>query len=256
MQQTTEEPIGLLIVGHGTRDSAGIAEFQETVERVARRLPQVVVEGGFLELAEPSIDAAFDRLVDRGVRQVAAAPLVLFAAGHAKRDIPAAISAAAARHDMPAPRQLPHLGCHPELIQLSVKRYDEVVEQLPSVADSQTLLLMVGRGSSDATANAEMARFTRLRWEARRVGWHETCFAALAEPSLERAMDVIARLPYRRVVVQPHLLFQGELLRGIRHTVETHARRWPQVESIVAGHLGPDEAIAEAVVERFVRFRE
>lgn len=248
MSQVNEAP-GLLIVGHGTRNPAGIAEFQETVECVARRLPHAIVEGGFLELAEPTIAAAYDRAIERGARQIAAAPLVLFAAGHAKQDIPAALAAAASKHGLPIPRQLPHLGCHPAIIQLSVHRYDEAVAQLPGMADSQTLLLMVGRGSTDAQANSEMARFARLRWEAHHVGWHEICFAALTEPRLDRAMAMCARLPFRRVLVQPHLLFQGELLRGIRHTVQMLSRRWPDAEWVVTEHLGPDELLIEAIVE-------
>lgn len=246
MSQFNEAP-GLLIVGHGTRDPAGITEFQATVERVARRLPRAIVEGGFLELAEPTIAAAYDQIVERGARQIAAAPLVLFAAGHAKQDIPAALAAAAAKHGRPKPIQLPHLGCHPAIVQLSVQRFDDAVAQLPSIADSQTLLIMVGRGSTDSQANIEMACFARLRWEARRVGWYEICFAALTEPRLDRAMAMCARLPFRRVVVQPHLLFQGELLRGIRHTVETHSRRWPDIEWVVTEHLGPDERLIEAI---------
>lgn len=248
MPQFNEAP-GLLIVGHGTRDPAGIGEFQETVERVAQRLPPVIVEGGFLELAEPTIAAAYDLLVERGAGQIAASPLVLFAAGHTKQDIPAALAAAASKHGGPKPLQLPHLGCHRAIIQLSVQRYDEAVAQMPNIADSQTLLLMVGRGSTDAQANSEMARFARLRWEAHRVGWHEICFAALTEPSLERGLAICARLPFRRVVIQPHLLFQGELLRGIRHTVQTQSRRWPDIEWVVTGHLGPDELLVEAVAE-------
>ena len=251
MQPTPEQAPGLLIVGHGTRDPAGIAEFQQTVELVSRRLPQVIVEGGFLELAEPTIDAALGQIAERGARRFSAAPLVLFAAGHAKQDIPAALSAAAAKYALPGPSQSPHLGCHSAVIQLSTMRYEEAVGERPAIADAQTLLLMVGRGSTDAEANSEMARFARLRWESRRLGWYETCFAALTEPSLERALAMAARLPFRRVVVQPHLLFQGELLRGIRHTVETHARRWPEIDWVLTEHLGAHELLADVVQEQW-----
>lgn len=251
METAANDAPGLLIVGHGTRDPAGLAEFHQTVEMIARRLAHVVVEGGFLEFAEPTIADAMALAARRGARRLTAAPLVLFAAGHAKRDIPAALAAAAKTHGLPAPHQLPHLGCQPPMIQLSLKRYEQAVAPLPHIADSQTLLLMVGRGSTDADANSELARFTRLRWEARPVGWHETCFAALTEPRLDRAMAMAAQLPFRRVVVQPHLLFQGELLRGIRQTVETQARRWPEIDWVAAEHLGPDELLAEAAVGDF-----
>src|SRR5258707_5141020 len=88
---------GLLLVGHGTRDAAGLDEFAVVVERV-RVAASEPVEGCFLELARPTIGEGLARLVDRGVRRVTVVPVLLFAAGHAKRDIPAAVEEAAARH--------------------------------------------------------------------------------------------------------------------------------------------------------------
>ena len=49
---------------------------------------------------------------------------------------------------------------------------------------TDTLLLMIGRGSHDASANAEAWQFARLRWEAEPVGWLEIGYAAMTEPSL------------------------------------------------------------------------
>ncbi len=87
---------GLLLVGHGTRDARGLAEFQTIARRVAEVADGFLVEACYLELAEPSIATAMRRLLERGVRRVTVAPLLLFAAGHAKRDIPGAVEAARA----------------------------------------------------------------------------------------------------------------------------------------------------------------
>ena len=43
----------LVIAAHGTRDEAGVAECRALAERVARKLPGIPVELGFVELAEP-----------------------------------------------------------------------------------------------------------------------------------------------------------------------------------------------------------
>lgn len=45
----------LVIAAHGTRDEAGVAECRALAERVARKLPGIPVELGFVELAEPGI---------------------------------------------------------------------------------------------------------------------------------------------------------------------------------------------------------
>ncbi|HEV3003760.1 MAG TPA: CbiX/SirB N-terminal domain-containing protein, partial [Pirellulales bacterium] len=121
---TCDSGTGLLIVGHGTRDPQGLAAFREVVGTVAGRLEQTVVEGGFLELAEPNIAAAVSRAVERGAKQhLDVLPLVLFAAGHAKSDIPRAVASAGASHSGLTTRLLPHLGCHDRILELSAQRY-------------------------------------------------------------------------------------------------------------------------------------
>ena len=72
----------------------------------------------------------------------------------------------------------------------------------------------------------------------------------MAEPSLERCLALAARLSFRRIVVQPHLLFRGDLLARIERTVAGFAHEHPQIEWTLAGHLGPDKLAAEAAAER------
>ncbi len=83
--------VGLLLVGHGTREPAGVNEFLTVAKLVAERFPQGPVESSFLELATPTIGEGVARLAQQGVRRVVVAPVILFAAGHIRRDIPAAV---------------------------------------------------------------------------------------------------------------------------------------------------------------------
>jgi sirohydrochlorin cobaltochelatase len=243
-------PPGLLIVGHGTRDVEGRAEFLALAELAARQCPERLVEACFLELAEPNIEAAVARLVERGLgTRLTVAPLLLFAAGHANHDIPEAVSHAVRNYPGLATWQAAHLGCSSSLVELSRQRYLEACRKAPSVDDGETLLLMVGRGSRDPSANSEFAQFARLRWETHPVGWLETCYTAMTEPSLEHALRISARLPFRRVVVQPHLLFRGELVSRIGKTVADFARCHPDIEWLTTAHLGPDALVAAAMLK-------
>src|SRR3712207_2007383 len=81
----------LLVVGHGSRDPRGAGEFHELVTLVRQRAPNLAVEGGFIELSRPPISECVERLAHVGSRRVAAVPLMLLAAGHAKDDIPATL---------------------------------------------------------------------------------------------------------------------------------------------------------------------
>ncbi len=236
----------LVIIGHGTRDPQGVAEFRQLVDQVATAAPEWIVEPCFLELAEPDVAAGLERAVERGAETVVAMPLLLFAAGHAKRDVPELLDAAKRRHPHVSFRQAAHLGCHPKLIELSVERY----RQCGSFLADDTLLLLIGRGSYDASANAEMAQFARLRWEAERVGWYEVAFTAMTEPSIDRAIPVVAAMPFSQIVVQPHLLFAGELMDRIRVTVTQARERFPAKIWSLVEHLGPSRQLAEAVLNR------
>lgn len=237
---------GLLVIGHGTHDASGTNEFLQLAELLRQAQPGLRVEPCFLEIQRPTIYEAFAKLAAAGVRDIAAAPLLLFAAGHAKRDIPAALAAAGAAFPDVAVRQLPHLGCHADVVRLSVQRSSQAL--VGRRASDDAMLLMVGRGSLDPTANAEMARFSRLRWEAQPTAWLQTCFLAMTRPGLEESLEVFARLPFRRLIVQPHLLFQGRLLARIHEQANRFASQHADRETIVAGHLGPDVALAKAVL--------
>lgn len=241
---------GLLLIGHGTRDAEGTAAFLELARLVSAARPDIAVQPCFLELAQPDIPTGLADLVAQGVRPVTAVPLLLLAAGHAKRDIPQWLSQAAAAHRGLEWRLTGHLGCHPAVLDLSAQRFREALAEAEPTPADETLLLFVGRGSTDPEANAEMAQFCRLRWEQTPVGWYEICFTALAEPSLDRALEVVQRLPFRRVVVQPHLLFPGRLLDRVAAAVDQRRQiaggghQW-----LVTPPLGAASKLVEAVLD-------
>ena len=55
---------------------------------------------------------------------------------------------------------------------------------------SETLLLLVGRGTSDPDANANIARVSRFLWESYGVGWASVAFSGLTAPSVDEALAV------------------------------------------------------------------
>lgn len=248
-------PCSLLLVGHGTRDAAGVAEFLVLAERVRRLIAPVPLEACFLELAEPTIAEGLNRLIDRGAKQIAVVPLLLTAAGHAKRDIPAAIAEVSGAHLVLTIRYTAALDCHPRIVDLSTRRYDEALAGQIAVPPEETLLLLVGRGSSDPAAVATVRRFAALRAERSKVGRVETCFAAVAKPSLNEMLPVVAATGFRRIVVQPHLLFQGRLIGDVREAVTRFQTRdtanagQGSMEWVMAEPLGPEAELAEAVID-------
>lgn len=253
-REPAQPPPGLLLVGHGTRDPRGQQGFQQTALLIARLLPDRIVRHAYLELAEPTIPAGLQALAAAGARRITVAPLLLLAAGHIRRDIPAAVAAAAGEMGMIVERQTPHLGSHPAILELSHLRYAEAVERAPTppIPSAQTLLLVVARGATDPSALAEMREIFALR--ARRTGLSaELCFLAMAEPTLEETIAQVAASNYRKVIVQPHLLFAGALADRLADTVQQVAGRNPGQRWVMTETLGAHPLLAEAVIDQLHR---
>jgi len=241
--------VGMLLVGHGSRDETGNREFLQTARRVAEGAVRAAVEPSFLEFAQPNIAKGLERLARREARTIVVVPVILFAAGHAKRDIPVAVAQAAARHPGITVAHSEHLGCHGAILELSGRRFDEATRNRAGAKD-RTVLVMVGRGSHDADATAEMQRFVGSCRQASQARRAIACFVAMAEPSLSEALDEAVSDGAARVVVQPHFLFGGVLVDRIRQAVDEYRARHPRVDWITTGHLGPSNCLVQAILER------
>ena len=96
-QSTGTDPVyGVMICGHGSRSKSAVTEFAVLAEKLAPIFPDWPVEYGYLEFATPVINTGLDKLRAKGVTHVLAVPGMLFAAGHAKNDIPSVLNAYAA----------------------------------------------------------------------------------------------------------------------------------------------------------------
>ncbi|MFJ8466747.1 sirohydrochlorin chelatase [Streptomyces swartbergensis] len=247
-------PPALLIAGHGTRDDAGAEAFRDFVRALGARRPELPVAGGFIELSPPPLGEAVAELVERGVRRFAAVPLMLVSAGHAKGDIPAALAREKERHPGISYTYGRPLGPHPALLNVLERRLDEALGgaagRRPGDRADVTVLL-VGRGSTDPDANAEVHKAARLLWEGRGYAGVETAFVSLAAPDVPGGLDRCARLGARRIVVLPYFLFTGVLPDRVRLQTEGWAAAHPEVEVRSAGVIGPEPELLDLVWERY-----
>jgi sirohydrochlorin cobaltochelatase len=242
----------LLIVGHGTRSDAGAAEFRRLVgqvrDRAAGRVP--AVDGGFIELARPSVADAVTRLIpaEGGPRPIVAVPLVLTAAGHGKGDIPAALARELMRHPGLSYAYGRPLGPHPVLQDILEARIDAALGGAPR---RDTFVVLAGRGSTDPDANAEIAKVARLLWEGRGYAGMEYCFISLAGPPVPAALERAVLLGARRIVVAPYFLFPGVLPDRVAAQSREFAAGRPGIEVTVAGLIGACAELTGLVLDRY-----
>ena len=238
----------LLIVGHGSRDPRGAREFHELADLVRRRNPSLMVEGGFIELSSPPISECVNSLAENGTRGVAAVPLMLLAAGHAKDDIPATLVREKIDHPEMSFVYGRALGIRPELLELMEERISTgVLEE----EKEETAVLIVGRGSSDPDANSDLSKIARLFYEGRHYPVVESAYVSMTPPDVANGLDRCLKLGAKRIVVFSYFLFTGVLEERIRLQSRAFADANPGVEVRYAGYFGPDARVADLVIERY-----
>ncbi len=243
---STKAP-GVLVVGHGTRKRVGQEEFLHLVEQIRNLLPGVAVAGAFLELAEPGIDLGVRDLKNQGCDALIVMPILLFSAGHAKTDIPDAVRDAAEREGVRYLGISSPLETHRGVLELSKLRYEEALQA--DAWKGTVAMAMVGRGTSDRSALERMRELTRLRCEETTVAWNQTGFFAGGSPTVDELLDQAAESGCQTIVVQPHLLFEGELMDQLRAKVLNQTQRFPQQQWRLAPHLGASDELAKVFVD-------
>ncbi|WDR06596.1 sirohydrochlorin chelatase [Devosia rhodophyticola] len=243
---------GIMLCGHGSRNQLAVGEFANLAERLRERLPGIPVEYGYLEFANPVIHLGLDRLREQGVKKVLAVPGMLFAAGHAKNDIPSVLNTYAASHDDFDITYGRELGVDLKMIRAAGERIEEAIATAPdqTIDRHETLLMVVGRGSSDPDANSNVAKVMRMIWEGMGFGWGEVSYSGVTFPLVTPALDHAVKLGYRRIIVFPYFLFTGVLVNRIYAAAEEAQAKFPDVEILNAPYLNDHPLVIDTFVER------
>ncbi len=254
---TEKKKLGYLFVGHGTRNTAGQKQFETVFAQFAQRVAPEMAELAFLELADPDIPTAIERLAISGATHLITVPVFLFSAGHALQDIPRAVAAAAGQHGLISAGQSPPLELSDRVLSLSALRFRQAVCQsspAPTCFEScehkycpQIGLALIGRGSSSAEATEQMRQFACLRRKITPVAELVTGFVFSQVPSVEQCLQHMAASTCSLIVIQPHLLFEGELVEQLRQQVAEYAQQNPQQRWVVTQTLGTDIALADTL---------
>src|SRR5260370_12063239 len=231
----------VLLCGHGSRDPEAISDVEEAAVALRWRV-DILSRGagfatGYLEFAKPTIGEGLAGLTARGARRILAIPGMLFAASHVKNDLPWEMNSFIADNPGIDVRLGRDLGIEPKLLEAAAERIAASVPDVGSGGGSETLLVVVGRGTNDPDANSNIAKIARMLWEGMGFGWAEAAFSGVADPRVDAALERAARLGFPRIVVVPYFLFTGILVKRIYAQADSVAARFPEIEFVKAGYL-------------------
>lgn len=241
----------ILLVGHGSRNPAGNAEILELASRWSAANPGRHIETCFIEFAEPLLDEGLDRAAD-GAGQVIVVPLILNAAGHVKREIPHHIDGARRRHPGVEFRYARPLGATWETLTILRRNLHEAMGRLDHPDPRNTGVVLLGRGSSDRTANGEVAKMGRWLFEESEHEMVDIAFTGITHPRLESVVQRQAMLGMNQVVVLPYYLFTGTLIERIRRQLAHLDGQYPRLRFAGGDYFGFEQEIM-ALLDRRVR---
>ncbi|MGX9417803.1 sirohydrochlorin chelatase [Vibrio sp. WJH972] len=240
---------GIMVCGHGSRDKDAEVEFSLVAEGLKKRFPEIPIEYGFLEYSAPNIHMGLNRLIEQGVEHIYAVPGMLFAATHAKNDIPSVLTTYEEKNEGLTVTYGKELGLQDPMIDAFQAR---IYESLGLNADNppadlyDTMLVVVGRGTSDTEANAEVAKLTRIVSENMGFGWADTVYSGVTYPSVGVGLEQLLKLGYKRIVVAPYFLFTGRLIKRITGYINKVAGENPDVEFINTPYLRDHKKVIDA----------
>ncbi|GIT70986.1 MAG: sirohydrochlorin cobaltochelatase [Pseudomonadota bacterium] len=251
-----EERYGVMVCGHGSRDEEAVREFLYFAKKLKKQLLQYELDWGFLEFATPVIRSGLDSLREKGIREIMSIPVMLFAAGHAKNDIPSVLNAYQALYPELSISYGRELGIDLKLIRAAGERVKEAIEQADgNISPEETLLMVVGRGSSDPDANSNVTKVTRMLWEGLGLGWAETAYSGVTFPLIKPGLEHACRLGYKRIVVFPYFLFTGILVKRIYQYTDLVAAEHPEIQVVKASYLNDHPLVLDTFSERVEEIR-
>ncbi|NHC37199.1 sirohydrochlorin chelatase [Scytonema millei] len=238
----------LLLIGHGTRDESGrqsLLDFASAYQALDTSRPVLPC---FLELTEPTIQEGVDRCVEKGFTEISVLPILLFAARHNKFDVTNELDRARARHPQLKFYYGRHFGITPGILDLWRSRLAEIDH--PQIQRADTVLLFVGRGSSDPDANGDACKLARILWEGSGYTTVETCFIGITHPRLEAGFQRALLYQPKRIVVLPHFLFTGTLVKKIFDVAAQQQQKYPQIEIACLPEIGLHPLLFSILRER------
>lgn len=240
----------VLFVGHGSRVEEGNTEVRQFVEQMKAKIDSsLLVETCFLEFASPSIEEGIQQCIERGATDVHVIPIILLHAGHSKLHIPAEIEEARLQFPEVQFTYGQTIGIHPEVIGILKTRLLDVgfdIEQL----HPDTMILFIGRGSSDQEAINDFYKISSLLEQELHVLGVEQAFMGVAEPTVAQGIENCIARGAKEIIMLPYFLFTGILMQRMGRMAASFEEIHPNVHIKLANYFGYHPNLQNVLLER------
>ncbi|MED4401981.1 sirohydrochlorin chelatase [Metabacillus fastidiosus] len=240
----------VLFIGHGSRDAEGNEQVKAFIEKMKPSFDKdLLVETCYLEFVHPTVNEGIDICISKGATHVIIIPIMLLQAGHSKIHIPAAIDEAKEKYPLAKFTYGRPIGIHLESIEILKTRIEEIGEY-SETPDKETAVLLLGRGGSDADANSDLYKITRLLWEKTPFSLVETAFMGVTSPLTDEGVERCVKLGAKKIIILPYFLFTGILIKRLEEMIVEFQKKYPSIEFKLAGYFGFHSKLETILMDR------
>ncbi|OJT65209.1 sirohydrochlorin ferrochelatase [Bacillus licheniformis] len=233
----------ILYIGHGSRLKRAQTEAAAFLESCKENMSAPIQEISFLELAAPDIETGFKACVEKGATHIAAVPLLLLTAAHAKRDIPEELARASSQYPSVSVAYGKPIGVDQEVVKAVFTRIEET-----GTPYEHARVVLIGRGSSDPDVKRDVYDICERLRDLTPVDEVIPCFMTACEPHY---LDVFKQLKERdgkTTFIVPYLLFPGMLMNEIERETAKLKETNPNV--VLTDYLGFHPHVKNAFLHR------
>ena len=241
----------LIIMGHGTKDSDGIRQFENLVDIIIKLAPNKIIKKAYLEFQSPTLKETVLESLENGIKNIIVQPALLINAMHSKIDIPKEIIALRQIHPQANIVYGKAVGIHYVILKLCRQILIEAMARSKyEIKPSQTCLVLVGRGTTDPDSNSEIYKLSRLLEEGMHFQSSVICYSGTAKPSVAEGLKRAIKLNNKSIIVFPFMLFDGVLVKRIYDACDVAIKSNTDMHLIKADYLNASIELASVILER------
>ena len=235
----------ILYICHGSRVKEARDQAVHFIQASMKQQQEKIQEYCFLELAEPTIEQAYESCVRQGATIIKAVPVLLLTAAHAKQDIPEVLNELKTRFPDIKLKYGRPIGVNEKMVDILEERLKETEQGLEG-----SLVLLVGRGSSDPDVKRDLKEIAgKLESRLHRSEVKE-CYLTAADPSFITAIEEATNSSYKKVFVVPYLLFTGILMKSMEKQIDELPKNGK--DFFLCRYLGYHPKIHEVLSQRIL----
>ncbi|WP_077211279.1 sirohydrochlorin chelatase [Bacillus dakarensis] len=235
----------ILYVCHGSRLQKANEEAIAFIKRCMKKNKNKITEYGFLELASPTIEEAYERCVNRGAVKIKVIPVLLLTAVHAKKDIPEALSRLREKYPSVEIRYGRPIGVHSNMIDIVTERLWEKASQI----SEDSFVLLVGRGSSDPSVKNDLSNIAKMLKKKIGSVLVKDCYLTGSGTSFEEAIRDAENSDAKEIYIIPYLLFTGILMTTLNKKISEISNNGNK-RFILCNYLGNHPLMERILEER------